>query len=592
VPGVTRSASYSASTTGSTITTYDMDAAGIAVDDWAILTINCGLTTATWTPSLSGWTTLLAPTTYNTRRATILARKRLAGDPATFTMTCSGVNSQRGVLVGVSGAADVSTWITGTFVQRSGMGSDGFHNIIPGVTSTVSSSMILTVSLEATTADEGGAHPGVSGATEWVFVGQTGAGTAIETVGYYYLDQTAPGASGTVTTTYSNVQASNGAGITFAIPPAVVDASGNAVLTFTAAATASPAGTVSATGGANLTITAAASSAVAARATGNANLTVTAVGMAGTGYVGRWMALPLRMVAHRGGWASTLGEETLAAYTKSAGWNPDLALEMSVWQCSTGEWVLSHDRTTGRVFTGTDYDIPTTSWSTLSALRSIAGNNPIAKLDDLLPIFAVGNRVIFLDNKQQVSMPALLDILDSYGGKDRFVAKNTGPSTSWATAARARGYKGWGYYYPADLPAASGNSSWDMLGMTYGASASDWATIKGFGKPVLAHILDSAAAYVTAQAANPFGYMVSDILNVVPVAAVGNAVMTVTASATAKANAAGGAQLTITARAQPTIDAGPGMPLFLKTASGLDEYRLYVMTAAGPKTPGQIIQKT
>lgn len=223
-------------------------------------------------------------------------------------------------------------------------------------------------------------------------------------------------------------------------------------------------------------------------------------------------------VAHRGGSADWV-EETFFAYTQAYNWNINLALEISIWQTSDGIWVASHDQTTGRMF-GTDLDIPTNTYATLSSLRTTTGNYPIAKLTDILTAYADGSRVFFIDDKGQQDTTGLLNILDTYGGKNNFIAKGFGSSTTWADAASARGYQTWGYYYDADV--GNGNlsatqSHWSLLGMdALAATSGDWTAVKSYGKIVLAHIIATAAQKSTATGFGADGYVASGVQEVVP----------------------------------------------------------------------------
>lgn len=228
-----------------------------------------------------------------------------------------------------------------------------------------------------------------------------------------------------------------------------------------------------------------------------------------------WLRDTVPMAAHRGG-SADWPEETLYAYGQSAAWSPRLALEVSVWQSSDGVWVCSHDQTTGRVF-GTDYDIPTTPWSTLQSLRTTSGNLPIARLDDVLSLYATGNRVLFIDNKGVQSVAAFFTLLDSYGGNTRFVIKSFQSGTAIAAQAHSRGYITWGYYFETDVPSLpSTQASWDLLGMDYTASGAAWASVLSYGKTVLGHIIPDAAAKTTALGKGATALMVSGVKEAVP----------------------------------------------------------------------------
>jgi glycerophosphoryl diester phosphodiesterase len=231
-----------------------------------------------------------------------------------------------------------------------------------------------------------------------------------------------------------------------------------------------------------------------------------------------FLVLPLPEAAHRGG-SGDWPEETLFAYVNAAAWNPQLALEASVWQSSDGVWVLSHDQNTSRVF-GTSMDIPTSTWAALSSLTTTVGNKPIGRLDDMLAAQATGNRVLFIDNKGQQDIAGLLSLLATYGGPARFILKGYYSATSWATAATANGYQSWGYWFPADTAAGNLNSTtaarWTLLGLQYDDTSTQWTAALGFGKPVFGHIIATLAQASTATGKGATGLMVSGVQAVVP----------------------------------------------------------------------------
>jgi hypothetical protein len=82
--------------------------------------------------------------------------------------------------------------------------------------------------------------------------------------------------------------------------------------------------------------------------------------------------------------------------------------------------------------------------------------------------------------------------MDANGGTDRFIAKFSGGGEQWTPAAKARGYKSWGYFYMTDVDAGQPTTTiankYDFLGHGIQRGASYWTTIKSFGKPVIAHI--------------------------------------------------------------------------------------------------------
>lgn len=237
-----------------------------------------------------------------------------------------------------------------------------------------------------------------------------------------------------------------------------------------------------------------------------------------TGFA-EWSTTLPNYCAHRGG-SADWPEETLYAYANSAAWSDELAMEVSVWQSSDGVWVCSHDQSTARMF-GTDYDIPTTPWTTLQSLVTTVGGKPIAKFQDVLDLYG-GNRLLFVDNKGVQSLTAWLDLLDSSGGSNWFVGKAFAMGATQANAYHARGYKTWGYFYEADTTFGGGtnlanNGQYsDMIGMDYNAAQESWDQAIAFNKPILGHIVPTAAAAATAFGKGATGLMVSGVMEVVP----------------------------------------------------------------------------
>lgn len=244
--------------------------------------------------------------------------------------------------------------------------------------------------------------------------------------------------------------------------------------------------------------------------------------------VGRWLSLAIPYCAHRDGCWGTYGEETLAGYAFAAAWDPDLAMEVSCWKTTDGVWVLSHDQTTGRVFSGTSLDITTSTWASLSSKTTLVGGNPIARLDDLLNAQVTGNRVFMIDNKGQQTPSVLLDLLDTYGGNGRFIAKGYINSTTWADAASARGYRTWGYGFVADVTGpgstigatpnnySTNQSHWTMLSMDASAATAAWTYTLTFGKVIITDELGTAALKATALSQGAKGIMTSNITLTTP----------------------------------------------------------------------------
>jgi Glycerophosphoryl diester phosphodiesterase family len=229
----------------------------------------------------------------------------------------------------------------------------------------------------------------------------------------------------------------------------------------------------------------------------------------------RWLASRPLYVAQRGGGADWV-EGTADAYRKAANWNPQLALEVPVWLTADGVWVVSHDATTGRVFDQND-DIRSSNWTTLSKLRTKIGGHRMARLVNDILIPYGSTRILFIDNKADAQVDTFFNLLDSYAGNTRYVAKGYYTSTNTATAARRRGYLTWGYYYDRDMGKfAATQSRFDLLGLNDSAPASDFATMRATGRPVLAHVIPNASSASAATCKGASGYMVSGVEEVVP----------------------------------------------------------------------------
>ncbi len=228
-----------------------------------------------------------------------------------------------------------------------------------------------------------------------------------------------------------------------------------------------------------------------------------------------WMARTPMYIAHRGGDADW-PEGTAYAYAQAARWNPDLALEVPVWRTPDGVWVVSEYRDTGRVF-GADHDIPSTPWPVLAALRSLAGGQPMARLqNDVLDVYG-RSRVLFVDNKQDENVGAFFALLDSYAGRTRYVIKSYWHSTKTPDEARRRGYVTWGYYTPATMgDVAATQAHFDMLGLDAGSSEAQFRTMEATGKPVIAHVVTTRAEVQRALTLGAKGVMVADVRAVVP----------------------------------------------------------------------------
>jgi glycerophosphoryl diester phosphodiesterase len=228
-----------------------------------------------------------------------------------------------------------------------------------------------------------------------------------------------------------------------------------------------------------------------------------------------WMRDTPMYVAHRGG-DGNWPEGTAYAYRRAAEWNPELALEASVWRSYDGVWVVSEDRTTGRVF-DRDLRITSTPWSVLSTLRTRVGHYPMARLrQDVLDVYG-RSRILFIDNKQDAHATEFLDLLSSYAGPARYVVKSYWAAEETPAAARRRGYPTWGYYFTDELAHFQETQArFDLLGLDADAGRQDFRMLEATGKPVIAHIIDSPDEARAGLSKGAQGLMVANVTAVVP----------------------------------------------------------------------------
>ncbi|MFT4156634.1 MAG: glycerophosphodiester phosphodiesterase family protein [Microbacterium sp.] len=224
-------------------------------------------------------------------------------------------------------------------------------------------------------------------------------------------------------------------------------------------------------------------------------------------------------MGHRG--ASGVGgypEMSRKAYRYAATQRSYRMLEFSCNVTSDGVFVGTHDNNLNRTSETTGLgSLNTMTWADvqmhMNSLNSSGSPVPYYRLEDFLDEFAA-EATVHVDPKYNMAgMAAFLAVLDAHGGPDHITVKyvSTGAGArAIADAARASGYTTAGYFYEADW--ASGavdtdQSHWDILGMEYTASTDAWSRtttgafpgIRSYGKPVLAHIIPSATAYMTAK---------------------------------------------------------------------------------------------
>lgn len=229
-------------------------------------------------------------------------------------------------------------------------------------------------------------------------------------------------------------------------------------------------------------------------------------------------------MAHRGG-TENWPEMSLHAYTQAGFWGAG-ALELSLGRSSDGVWFGLHDETLDRTSGTTGFTAAAHTWAEIQAYQITAADTddpsqptrPYARWEEIMDAY-YDSHVFFIDPKHATPFRnELLDLMDAMPGSlNKFVGKYYGVSSVWATSARARGYKTWGYFYETDLgslPTFEGY--YDYLGMDHAASLSAWNTIKAYGKPVIGHVIYSSAQATSALSKGGDGLMVAGVKQVIP----------------------------------------------------------------------------
>lgn len=523
------------------------------------------------TLTASGWTPLFSKTTMGSRAIYAWAKFKESGD-TTLTVTKSASDYASGVIIYGTGADIIANWQVGTVgLRASGVGTST-TSVAPSITTTAANCMVVAALYEATNATESQPSQSGSGWTHLTWLGQGGgSGVQIETIDTAYRLMSGTGATGAVTNTYTNSQASNGAGIQVAIPPAAPSnvaptasfTSSVDYLTVSVNGTASTDsdgtiasydwnwgdGTTHGTGStASHTYAAAGTYTITLTvadddsATGTEQHEVEAIAPPGAFYgtadvqgmyygnkkvlamyygdalVKRWgwtvadllADSPNMHVGHRG-LGGSYPEQSMAGYEAAvaAGFK---ALEVSLHRSSDGVFVASHDSTTTRVF-GVSHTISAQTWSTLSSLNSATG--PILRLEDILDAFG-GTHVIFIDDKNNANAADLLNLLDNYPDpQQHFVWKGF---RGWSPAAdlwTAEGYESWGIYYDNEIGSPgsphSSVSHFSWLGLNWDANSTDWGVATATGKPVFAHVVASDSNRTTAAGKGASGYMITNL---------------------------------------------------------------------------------
>ncbi len=243
------------------------------------------------------------------------------------------------------------------------------------------------------------------------------------------------------------------------------------------------------------------------------------------------LAKPGATWAHRGGSVS-YPEMSLYAYTQSVARGYG-ALEVSLARTSDGVWFGLHDQSTDRTSGGTYGNASTQTWAQVQAQNIVIGATgapqPYMRWEELIAAYGKSH-VFIVDPKYALGSyrTEFLDMVDRDLGPTKAIIKFSGGgsgATALSTAAIARGYQTWGFFYATDASATQGGSGslqtwgpyWTMIGMDYTASQAVWDEALALGKPVIGHIAPSQSAYNTAMSKGASGVQVSGVGVVTPV---------------------------------------------------------------------------
>lgn len=210
--------------------------------------------------------------------------------------------------------------------------------------------------------------------------------------------------------------------------------------------------------------------------------------------------------SHRGG-STTWPEMSEYAYDRSVA-RGYTVLEFSTVRSSDGWWFGLHDSNFDRTSETTE-SLPPKFYTQVEIhenfLNKLNDNGVPTQyygLVDFLNKYSNAN-VLVIDPKgtDYEYFSEFLDILDAHGGPERIVIKFYGAyskAVKIATDSANRGYTTWGYYFQSDYDNGlvdTYQSHWSALGMAWNATASAWANVTSYGKPVVGHICANQEQY-------------------------------------------------------------------------------------------------
>lgn len=484
--------------------------------------------TSAGTPITPGGWTFIASQAHGTRSGFAYWRFRQEVD-TTIQIERPNNAGGRYALTAFTGVeTDSSKWTIGTPRSRATSPADtSYVTTALGITTTRADTLVVGIFGEATTSGESTSFvPTVSGGTVQSYSGQLSSGD-IETVLITNTQMSLAGATGNVTATYPNPQASNAWGMLIGLPSIVTDA--NAGVKRFPAQMSDGNGKII-----NVGLTAMADDGAGVKEVPIAKIELI--------HSGSLVPDLLRMdrvftMAHRGG-SLDYQEHTLRGYTQSAIAHMD-ALEISVARTSDGVFIGVHDDTLNRTTSGlaANYRPRDHTLAEILQLRQDLPNRGDPRfttdryytLDELLAIWGQGTHSVFIDPKalttaDRVALIARLKQVTRY--QDIFVGKFFHSGTIVADEFAAAGMATWGYAYTEAItgfrsdgqatsdPLLSATAGkWTMLGLEYSAADDIWATALAIanGKKIIGHILPTAAAARAVVAKGARGLQVSGI---------------------------------------------------------------------------------
>lgn len=486
----------------------------LAISDWVIAVFTSASTLENTKQPIppAGWTNIVPFGTVGTGTVAlgVWAHKKMAGESTyTWSQSSPEVGNTSHRMIFVRHADDIDHWVMGPFQNRA-TSSTTTTNVAPSITA-ASYSLGLLLSIERTVATETDGQVTCDNFTKDWFDNSNDQSLFVA-----HKNIPSAGVTGTVTITYPNSHVHNGIAGILGIPGTLAGATGlplkvsnGAGLVDARFKLADGIGGVVTPGGYRVV-------------------------RPGYSSVTNMLSQAMFYCAHRGG-SRDFPEMSLYAYGQSAllGYG---AVELSLARSSDGVWFGLHDASLDRTSLGTNGStlIPSAmTWAQIqsySILGSVVANNPsqasrpYMRWEELMSLY-YGTHVIFVDPKVAISYRGeLLNMMDVLPGTptNHFVAKyygvagGVGNTSGWAYDAANRGYKSWGYFYQADVPSlATYQGRWDILGMDYGADQSSWIAVLSYGKPVMAHILPSTAAFTTAVNYGAHGVMVSGVKSII-----------------------------------------------------------------------------